>query len=205
MTSRWRNMTLKQVYPHWIVGEVPDVDIPLIACNDMLAGNMDEEVIALAALSQRNLVQVGYLLQRAFARLGLPTAREREVVKVLARDKARNVARQIVLGEVSPLSGANAIFSYASDVDAFGSEDEADSWLAAYGSEFIQLSDAIEGVKLPDTVRRRKFEELIIKAAEALLADQPVPDWYMDRNRNLRRGQPPQEGEESPSDGDTQT
>jgi len=40
MSSKWRDRTLREVYPYWILGEVPAEDLPFIAGNDMLAGNI---------------------------------------------------------------------------------------------------------------------------------------------------------------------
>lgn len=190
MTSRWRDMTLAQVYPYWILGEVPDADVPYIACNDMLAGNMADEIVAVAALTQQDLAEVGEVLPRAFARLGLPPMSEKDAAKLLVLERMRTIAQQIVLGEEDPLRGANAIYWRAVEAGLFSDDDDVDPHVAVYATEFLQLADALE-VRQGDPIRRRQFEDLIIEAADALLAGKPTPEWYSDGSGGLCRGRPP--------------
>lgn len=187
MSSRWRTITLTQVYPYWIIGEVPDSDIPYIACNDMLAGNMADEIVAVAALTQHDLAEAGDLLPRAFARLGLPPMTEREAAKLLAPERMGGIARQIVHRQQDPLRGANSIYWRAVEGGLLHDDDDVAPRVAEYGVEFLQLADALEA-RQGDPARKRQFEELIIEAAEALLAGQPTPEWYSDGKDGMHRG-----------------
>jgi hypothetical protein len=184
-------MTLAQVYPYWILGDVPDSDIPFIACSDMLEGNLADEIVAVAALTQHDLAEIRELLPRAFARLGLPPMSETDAAKLVAMEKMRAIAEHIILRQHDSLGGANALYGCARDA-GLGSDDDIDPHVAEYGREFLQLSDALELVQgIPG--RKQQAEEIIIEAAEALLAGKPIPDWHMDRNGFLHRGPPPRE------------
>lgn len=183
-------MTLMQVYPYWIMGQVPTEDLPYIACNDMLAGNMDDVIVALAALSQPDPWELDPLLARAFARLGLPPMTAREAAKRVALDRMQELARRLVSREVDPLRGANAIYRCAADAGLFEDDGDVDPQVAEYGSDFLQLADALE-VRQEHSNQKRQFEELIIEAAGALLAGQPTPAWYSDATGDLHRGRPP--------------
>lgn len=70
MSSKWRDMILTAVYPYWVLGEVPAEAVPYIACNDMLAGNTVDEIVAIAALTRSDLWELERLLPRVFSSLG---------------------------------------------------------------------------------------------------------------------------------------
>lgn len=177
MVSKWRDMTLAQLYPYWILGEVPDADVPYAACNDMLAGNMADEIVAVAALTQQDLVEVGELLPRAFAHLGLPTMSAKNAAKLFVLERMRTIAQKIFLREEDPLRGANAIYSCAVEAGLVGDNNGVNPQVAVYAAEFLQLADALE-VRQGDPIRRRQFEDLIIEASEALLTGKPAPQWH---------------------------
>jgi hypothetical protein len=114
-------MTLSQAYPYLVLHEVPEEDIPYIACNDMLAGDMADEIVAIAALSQADGWELVRLLPRASAHLDLPPMTQLEAAKTVVRDEMRWIASQIVEGQIDLLRGANAIYSCIVDVEILGS------------------------------------------------------------------------------------
>lgn len=186
MGTKWREMTLAEAYPYWVLGEIPRDEIPFIACNDMLAGNMDDEIVAVAALSQPDSWELDPVLGRTFARLGLPSLTEREAARLVVLDKMRAIAAGIVSGDEAPLAGANAIYWCASEADLFDEDEGVDQRAADYGADFLQLADALEA-RQDYPGERRQFEELIVEAAGALLAGRPAPAWHVDADWSLHR------------------
>lgn len=164
---KWREMTLTEAYPYWILGDVPPQEIPYIAYNDLLAGNEAEEIVELAGLTPSEAEdgwEFDRVLTRAVKRLGLPLLTQAEAAQLVALDKMREIARQIVAGEVPPVRGANAI--YVCLVDAgFPEAADLDELIVYYGLEFLHMTDVLEE------------EDLIIEAAKALLAGRPLPEW----------------------------
>lgn len=143
-SNGWRSMTLREVYPFWVLGEVPDEDIPFGACNDMLAGNMADEIVAIAARSQPTAWELRQAFLRALDRLGLTAITPEEAAKRVALDRMERVARRIVSGEVQPLAGAYRIYEYAWAAGIHDDDADIDGRVVSYGLDFMQLADVLD-------------------------------------------------------------
>jgi hypothetical protein len=88
----------------------------------------------------------------------------------------KSIADILTRGEVDPKRGANDIYWTASHADAWHHDDSCSDKIAEWGSELLQLADALEEYrKNPRSIEL--VLQLIREAASAITAEGPLPEW----------------------------